>query len=360
MEPHPALIDPWRPRAADWLARPSSEHADHDARPLFIGGCPRSGTTLLRSMLNNHPDLAVPAETNFVHHLWRYRVRFGDLREEENRRAIGRWLFVESKGEGGDRIRAGMPREEAIERVAAAGPTLGSVLIAVYEIYAAQQGKPRWGDKRPAYGGFIANLYRLFPDMQFLNVVRDPRAAVASQLSLGWYEEGEALAQAIATWEYSVVRVDEQARRLAPDQLLDVRYEDLVRDPEGVIRGICAFARLRDDDEAIDQMIHGRRTGKFKPGWHERLNEPISTAPIDSWRAKLPAADAALVEHATAPYLERFGYRPFADPATELDPAALAELERQRERRRRKWRRYRRDELKRRYVLERRPVAARR
>lgn len=309
-------------------------------------------------MLDNHPDLAVPAETHFVFPLWRYRVRYGGLRNPENRRAIGRWLFVESKGHGGDRIRAGLSPEEAVERVVASPPTLGSVLATCFQIFADQHGKPRWGDKRPGYAGFIGTLFELFPSAQFLNVIRDPRGAVASQLPLGWDSEDAALPSALATWESSVQRVDAYSRRLRPDQLLDVRYEDLVRNPHGTMQRICGFAGLRGG-EAIEAMVHGDRRGRFREGWHDRLSEPISTAPVDSWRERLGADDVALIEHVSEPYFERFGYRRAGDLGGVADPAALQELARQRRRRKRKWRRYVRDELKRKHLLYRHPLAAR-
>src|SRR5919198_5186031 len=83
----PLTVAPdWRPRSEAWLQRPPSQFAGAPARPLFIGGCPRSGTTLLRALLDNHPELAIPRETNFVRPLWWRRVPFGNLRDPANRR----------------------------------------------------------------------------------------------------------------------------------------------------------------------------------------------------------------------------------------------------------------------------------
>ncbi|UGS37238.1 sulfotransferase family protein [Capillimicrobium parvum] len=307
-------------------------------------------------MLDNHPDLAVPAETNLVFPLWRFRVRYGDLRDAANRRRIGEWIFL-TQGFGGQRIRARRDPVEAIERIVAAPPTLGSILATCFEMYAEMHGKPRWGDKRPGYAGQIDTMFALFPDAQFINLVRDPRAAVASQMPLGWAAEDTALAHSLANWETAVARVDAMAPRLRPDQLLDVRYEDLVRDPATELERICAFAGLRGGD-AVAHMISAERRGTFREGWHERLNEPISTAPIDSWRERLRPGDVALVEQATCRWFGRFGYRPLPGLTAAADPVQMARLDEQRRRRRRKWRRHRIDELKRRYVLYRRPVAA--
>jgi hypothetical protein len=350
------VAESWAPRTDRWRAQAPSVHADRPGRPLFIGACPRSGTTLLRSLLDNHPDLAMPAETDFVIPLWKLRAGFGDLHERKNRRAVGEWIFKQ-QGHGGTRLRAGtFTRKQAIRRVADSPPTLGSIVATCFGMYAEAHGKQRWGDKRPAYAGWIPMLFALFPDAQFINLVRDPRAAVASQIPLGWGHEEAALASAAVRWEYSARRVDAFSARLRPDQLLDLRYEDMVRDPEATLDQVCAFAGLRAGD-AIATMIGAERRGKFRPGWHEKLAQPISTDSVERWREKLDPHEVALVEHVAEPFLDRFGYRT-ASPGAPPTAADLAELKRQRHRRRRKWRRQWRDELKRRHVLYRRPVAA--
>ena len=91
------------------------------------------------------------------------------------------------------------------------------------------------GRQAPGLRGSIGAVFQLFPDAQFINVVRDPRGAISSLVGLEWHREKARLAASTATWQMSVERVDRHARRLRPDQLLDVRYEDLVRDPQGTL-----------------------------------------------------------------------------------------------------------------------------
>ena len=222
--PLPATVAPqWRPRPQAWLDRAPSPYAGRADRPLFIGACPRSGTTLLRIMLDNHPDIAVPQETNFVRPLWWQRSRFGDLRDPANRRRVAEWIFLE-KGQGGRRLRARqINRRKAVERVASAPPTVGSIVQACFALHAEVHGKARWGDKRPAYSGFIGMLLAMFPDAQYVNLVRDPRGAVASQLGMGWDAPDVAVPAATARWEGAIERTDHFARRMRPDQLLDLR-----------------------------------------------------------------------------------------------------------------------------------------
>src|SRR6184192_2964907 len=98
-------------------------------RPLFVGGCARSGTTLLRTMLNNHPDFGMPHETKFVVAAWRSRDRFGDLRRVENRRAVAHWILELPKTKF---ERLGISPDDLVEDFAAAQPTLGSLLATCF------------------------------------------------------------------------------------------------------------------------------------------------------------------------------------------------------------------------------------
>jgi hypothetical protein len=352
----PTVAEQWESRSAAWRERGPSDHAGTPDRPLFIGACPRSGTTLLRSMLNNHPDLAVPAETDFVIPVWLARGSYGDLRNPRNRRRLAEWI-MDTPGHGGRRIRAGgIERDEAVERVSASAPTLGSVFASCFQIYADVHGKPRWGDKRPAYCNYLDMLFALFPHAQYINLVRDPRAVVSSLTQIDYFPGDDALEAGTAMWEATVHNVDRAARDLHPDQLLDVRYEDMVANPAGVLSAVCDFAGLRGGD-TIEQMISGERGGKFREGWHEKLSEPVSTVNVASWSKRLEPAEVALIEHAVPGQMERFGYERATEPGVGPDPAARRELGRQRKRRARRWRRFALGELKRR-VTYRHPVAA--
>ncbi len=308
-------------------------------------------------MLDNHPDLAIPRETNFVRPLWWQRVRFGDLRDPANRRDLAEWIFTEQEHRSGRLLEGRISREAAIRRVAGAPPTVGSIVQACFALRADANGKPRWGDKRPAYSGFIGPLFAMFPDAQYINVVRDPRGAVASQIPMGWDAPEVALAAATARWEAAVRRTDHFARHLRPDQFLDLRYEDLVSDPHGTLRRVCDFAALRAND-AVELMIGGERgDSSRRPHRRVAIAEPVTTASVERWRERLDPPQVALVERATAQLLDRFGYRPADGPRADPAPHDARELARQRRLSRREWRRSQRDDLLRR-ARYRRPVAA--
>jgi sulfotransferase family protein len=349
----------WQPRPSAWLRQPRSRFADAASRPLFIGACPRSGTTLLRSLLNNHPDLAVPVETNFAIPLWANRDRLGDLRVADNRRRVAEWIF-DAPRRGGRRMLAGViDRDEAVERVVHAPPTLGSILAVTFALFAEGNRKPRWGDKRPGYAYHLGAVFGLFPNAQFVNVVRDPRATVASAVALDRYGQdiGAAVATATAIWETAVERVDRFARRLRPDQLLDVRYEDLVRDPAPTLQRVCDFCGLRAGD-AVVQMLAMPRGAGLGQRYHHRVAEPVTASRIKAWGECLEPHNVALIEHATRRHFTRLGYEHDDGLAAEPRMRDLRILHAKRRDQRRLWRRYALGELKRAHLTYRRPVAA--
>jgi hypothetical protein len=281
-------------------------------RPVIVGGCPRSGTTLLRSMLHSHSEMAMPRETRFVIEAWQRRRAFGDMRQAENRRRLAAWIFDQPQTL---HRRFGLDRDFAVERLVAAPPTLGSVLATPFLLYSEKHGKPRWGDKRPKYASRMTAVWDLFPDAQFVNVVRDPRACVASMRKLGWFDGR--IAPALEMWEHSITTVAAWASRLASDQILEVAYEDLVTEPDVVLARIARFSRLAADSEAIQQMLryHERKEVRSER-YHSNLASPPDPARVSGWHTVLEPDEIALIEHAVGPRMAELGYEAVAGGST--------------------------------------------
>jgi Sulfotransferase family len=329
-----------------------SRYAGDPDRPVFIGACPRSGTTLLRGMLDMHPELSVPRETRFVLEAWPERVSFGDLRKETNRHRLARWIIEVRPGFK----KLGLDREATFERLLWARPTLGSLLGTPLVMRAEAEGKPRWGDKRPSYAARMHVVWSCFPSALFVNVVRDPRACVASMRRLGWWKGG--VVPAIELWERSVTTVNRWRSRLADDQLLEVKFEDLVADPRATLARVVQFAGLASGDDVIAQMLRYSERGEpLDQKYHALLSVPPDPTRTTAWQEDLKPAEIALVESATGSLMSELGYEPVM--GGEAPPRKLVErLERRRrgqasQRRRRVW-----EDRLRHYVTYRRPVAA--
>ena len=272
-------------------------------RPIFILGCPRSGTTLLQQMLHSHRSIAFPSETRFVHIAYDRRLGFGDLERAENRRALAEWIT----GRGETKFHVlGLDAEPLIDEIEHGPPTLGSALATVFRAYARQHGKPRWGDKRPSYFRRVPMLRRMFPDAQFVHLIRDGRDAVSSLVQMPWFN-GD-LYSAVLTWRDAVDIGRRLATRLGPRGFYELRYEDLVADPKDALTKLCGFLGEEYDPGMTEAYLHARRTVPRSRAWHLRTHEAPNTRRVGAWRERLATEDADLVEHVLASRLLDRGY----------------------------------------------------
>ncbi|AGL21231.1 sulfotransferase [Actinoplanes sp. N902-109] len=272
-------------------------------RPIIVVGCPRSGTTMLQLMLHAHPRIAIPPETRFVLAAYRERRDFGDLREPANREALARRIADRRETRFCD---LGLDRDAAVARMTAADGTLGSVLGTVFQMYAERFGKPRWGDKRPAYLHNIDLLLRLFPDAQFVNIVRDGRDCVASLKEMSWHRKD--IYATVAAWARAVDDARRAARRLGPAQWFEFRYEDLVADPHGKLTELCGYLG-EDYDPAMAEpsAVAEVAVPSFKT-WHSRTHTPVTSERVRSWQTRLTTEEIALCEAALGSRLVANGY----------------------------------------------------
>jgi hypothetical protein len=273
-------------------------------RPIFIVGCPRSGTTMLRVMLDRHPRIAMPPETRFLMRAYQQRHDFGDLDLAENRAKVASFILDRDDTWFDD---LGLDAEAVRQEIIDGPPTIGSALGIVLRAYAQRFDKPRWGDKRPGYHRWIEVLLRMFPDAQFIHVVRDPRDCVASLKRMSWWKRGSV--QAMIAWTQAIDNVA-AARRSWPDRIVEVQYERIVATPERELRRLCA---VLGEEYAPEMTVPRELAAPVVPErkhWHANAILAPTTAPIGRWRESLNPAELALCETALARRMARFGYEP--------------------------------------------------
>ncbi|MGH3377038.1 MAG: sulfotransferase family protein [Actinoallomurus sp.] len=272
-------------------------------RPIFVVGCPRSGTTLLQLMLHAHPRIAIPPETRFLMAAYDARCEFGDLTDEVNRLALARWIVDRKKTRFGD---LGVDGQQVIEQIVAGPPTLGSALGIVLRAYATRFGKPRWGDKRPGYFQRVPALMRLFPDAQVVQLIRDGRDCVASLKEMDWYKQDSF--HALSTWVESIELGERAARTLGPGSYHRMYYEKLIKDPATELKALCAFLG-EDFDSAMCEP--GQVAAVAVPGrkvWHLRTHDEVTTKRAGTWRTRLTEQEIALCESVAGDQLRAHGY----------------------------------------------------
>ena len=265
--------------------------------PLFVLGVRRSGTTLLRVMLDRNAELAVPDESYFVPQLARRHRRVDPEAFLDDLRRLPTLLEWRLS-------------PDAVAPLLRPGVSTGEAIGAVFQAYAAVRGKARWGDKTPLYMQYLPVLERLFPSALYVHLIRDGRDAALSFLSVpagimteGWGHPRDAAGFA-CQWATEVRAARALGRRVGPARYLEVLYEDLVAVPEAELRRICAFTGLEYDAGMLGYV---GQTESARKEHQQRLNEPPRVGARD-WRTEMSPADVAAFEAVAGDLLDELGY----------------------------------------------------
>jgi Sulfotransferase family len=279
----------------------------------FIVGVARSGTTLLRLMLDAHPEMAIPPETHFIPKVIKACDRADDPHEAvfELLTAHRRWPDY---GLDANQLR------ERLDRIAPL--SAGDALRAFYGLYAEKQGKPRWGDKSPSYVRRMRRVASALPEAHFVHLVRDGRDVALSQVEVDFGPDQ--IADAARDWVEGIEKAHRQARRLR--HYTEVRYEDLVTDPERPLRSVCEFVRLRWDpamlayhagaEERMAEVTRDFERGEgpaipatVRASRHTRVAEPPQRERAGRWRTDMSPSDRATFEGIAGEQLAKLGYK---------------------------------------------------
>ncbi len=268
------------------------------APPLLVLGVRRSGTTLLRVMLDRNSELAIPDESYFIPQLaGRHRGRL-DLA-----------AFVDDLRRLPTLREWGVPVDDVRARLHP-GAGLGEAIAAVYEVYAARQGKARWGDKTPLYMQHLDLLERLFPSALYVHLVRDGRDAALSYLAVpkgimteSWGHPRDTAGFA-CQWRTEVLAARALGRRAGPARYLEVRYEALVADPGGELRRICELAALPYEPAMLDYTGAVDVSAKA----HQQSLKQPPTSGLRAWPRDMAPGDVAAFEGVAGDLLGELGY----------------------------------------------------
>ena len=263
-------------------------------RPFFIVGSARSGTTLLRLMLNAHRLVAVPPESRFI-----TEIQYSDQPVEVDR-FLGT-LAAHKRFEAWD-----LPLEAVRDELEGERVPYGEAIAAAYRAYARVNGKSRWGDKTPRYVEHIPFLARLFPDSRFIHLIRDGRNVALSYANVPFGPKN--VAKAAALWAERVQKGCTDGRSLDGGRYLEIRYEDLVEDAPGEAKDICDFLELEFDPGMLDYTERARgavltRAARFNPHVTEK---PTTTR---SWEDEMPEGQVAIFEVVAGACLSQLGYK---------------------------------------------------
>ena len=271
-------------------------------RPVFVGGCERSGTTMLGAMLGGHSLCVCVPESHFIEHLLE-RCDL-DLDTVEPQAMLASIVANERY-----RVLWKLPLDPQAVDPTKLGSTYAEVLSWLVQAYGRHLGKPAprvWVDQTPSNFKRGLTLLRMFPDARFIHIVRDGRGVAASVLPLDWGPNDIVGAAEFWMARCAVGLVAEP--QLGPDRVLRVRYEDLLAQPETSLRRIGSFAGL-DYEPTMAQGV-GYTPTRYNERQHRLVGQPLDQSRAHNWNRSLTPRQIEIFESVAGDFLEMLGYQP--------------------------------------------------
>lgn len=296
-----------------WSKFPIGTSTDERAQSPFpfIVGCGRSGTTLLRLMLDAHPALAIPPETNFFH-VAAHECQGTQHPEAAFLRVLTSQQWWPHLHLDIDQVQAEIRTREDFD--------LGHALRSFFRVYARKFGKPRYGEKTPTNMLRMDFIAKLLPEARFIHIIRDGRDVFLSTKDL-WFGPNS-IEEAGTWWADNIAIARAQVPRLG--YYLEILYEELVAKPELTLRRLCDYLDLPWDpavlnyhqkaDERLEEMKDRvTRTGQNVSAEQMRslftlVRKEPQTSRIGRWRTELTHTQIEVFERQAGTTLQEFGY----------------------------------------------------
>ena len=274
--------------------------------PFFIIGAGRSGTTLLRTMLNNHSEINIPPETFgfrnaflkfkcFQFFSWDF-ITDAVLKNYDSGNEFFLWeLDLSPAYEKGKKL-------ENTER------TFANLIHLIFQTYldAKDPNAKIWGDKTPLNTYYLDWILKTFPNAKFINMVRDGRDVVSSLVKANLTN----VINGCIRWNLAIEKTTNLKHTVAPQQFLDIQYEDLVESPENIIKNICHFLNISFQEKLL---INNDKTSNMKDvkfyEHFKNLSNPINKKSIGKWKTNLSKYEQSLVKERLAKNLKLLGYQ---------------------------------------------------
>lgn len=276
---------------------------------FFIIGRPRTGTTLIRTLFDAHPNVVIPVESPIILNLY---FKYKKEKNWTSEKLLNLYQDVIKQKHFDDWT---IDKEKLKSDLLECGSkiTLFEIFRIIYLNYKSFYKKDNIeliGDKNPYYSIHVKKLIKLFPNSKFLYISRDYRDNFYSLKRVDFEASNSAL---IAyRWKYTAREILKLKNKY-PDKFYNFRYENFVNEPEKYFKEICDFLNLKYYPEVFD--FYKKKENVFNiykdPELikiHENLMNPVNTGRIGLWKKKLSEREIKISDLVVGRYAELWGY----------------------------------------------------
>lgn len=264
---------------------------------FFVVGRPRSGTTLLRTLFDAHPNILVPPECQLIVNLY---PKYGKTKNWTEDRIKSFYEDLQTQW----RFDLWPLEQKNLYRslMACKGQNdFGTICKVVYQEYRSifKHGMLlALGDKNPGYTIYTKRLLKIFPEAKFIHIIRDYRDNFVSIRNVDF--ELPFISVTVSKWRYFVRRF-RKASNQHPGTHLEIKYEDLVSDPESKFRELCEFIGVPFSDKPFDFYKKSEEVLKIYPNdlilkYHSSLLKKINTSRTGLWKNELTESELRVAD----------------------------------------------------------------
>lgn len=263
---------------------------------IFLTGVGRSGTTLLQSLLHAHSEINFSVETHFF-----------------KRHILPVMLGGSIPGSSvlkQDSYLKRLQAEKLQKILSVEAQSLDDLVEMFFEIMSPEGDSDcvYLGDKDTEYVRYLPHLKRLMPEAFFIHIIRDPRDVVASRLKTEWGAKRSKEFH-MAEYQYYLKKVLKEGPLLFGNRYIQLKYEDLLDNPERQLTAIFGKLNLKYESQVLDFYKSGNElVAEDEKKWKENVSKPLKKGNSGNWRKSLSNKDAAALQSGLEFFFEEQGY----------------------------------------------------
>jgi hypothetical protein len=279
-----------------------------DKHLVFIIGVGRSGTTLLQSMLNAHPDVCFPPETHFFR-LYVQNHKFEKLIRQDSAITLSEHLKSDTYLR-----RLKFDIDDLFQRFRVNEQVLSAdrFYLMLLSKYAQRQKKKIVGDKDPRNIEFVSDLHRYFPNASIIHTIRDPRDVIVSRMKADWSKDRNFWHHVFA-YKVQIQIGRQMGNILFKDRYLEVIYEQLLNDPAKILRKVSNFLHIPYSSKMLDFSASAKEIiNHSELQWKKEALGPLLKNNQGKWRSGLTKSQILFIEQSCSEVFFENPYR-FSD-----------------------------------------------